>query len=64
MDLGGLITVAEPESPLMENKPLSIKPLPTDVILCKAKKLQMICFEITYFESWFKSKNVFNVHKS
>jgi hypothetical protein len=41
MTLGGLTTLAAPESLLMESKPLSRQPFPTDVILCKDKKLQM-----------------------
>jgi hypothetical protein len=41
MALGGLTTIVAPKSLLMESKPLSRQPSPTEVILCKAKKLQM-----------------------
>jgi len=64
MALGGLTRLAAPESLLIESTRLSKRPFPTDVILCKAKTLQKSCFETTAYESSFKSKNVFMLHKS
>jgi len=64
MALSGLTRFAANESLLMESTTLYRQPFRTDEILCKAKKLQMSCCETTAYESCFKSKNVFNVHKS
>ena len=63
MALSGLTRFAATESLLMESTALSRQPFRTDEILCKAKKLQMSCCETSAYESFFKSKNVFNVHK-
>jgi hypothetical protein len=65
MALSGLTRLAAPESLLlfMESTPLYRRPFTTEVILYKAKKIQMCCCGTTAYESCFKSKNVFNVHK-